>query len=97
MNGPNAAGNYTEFHYKSHHGDYVSSVFVCDCMKYRVLLEQDGPTGALYEAKMMKNTDNPFVDNGQRNTMVDMKGGCLCLLLVRGNRIGVICFQMLWC
>lgn len=26
MNGPNVAGNYTEYHYKSHHGDYVSMV-----------------------------------------------------------------------
>lgn len=24
----------------------------------------------------MKNTDNPFVDNVQRNAMVDMKGEC---------------------
>lgn len=36
--------------------------------------KQDGPTGALYEGKL-KHPDNPFVDSGQRQTMVDMKGG----------------------
>lgn len=43
----------------------------------------------------MKNTDNPFVDSGQRNAMVDMKGGVL--IDVDGVKCDFVnCLQMLW-
>ncbi|XP_065166084.1 sodium channel protein para isoform X6 [Atheta coriaria] len=34
--------------------------------------DYDGPTGAMVEEKF-KHLDNPFIDNGQKQTMVDMK------------------------
>jgi hypothetical protein len=36
-------------------------------------LKQDGPTGQFCESKVNK-LDNPFIDNNQRQTVVDMRG-----------------------
>lgn len=73
-NGPaSATNNFTEFlHKPAHRGDYVSSVST-QHHSFTMYPVQDGPTGQLCEGKL-KHLDNPFIDNSQRQTVVDMKG-----------------------
>lgn len=40
---------------------------------YSLFFQQDGPTSQIFEGKI-KHLDNPFIDNNQRQTVVDMKG-----------------------
>lgn len=78
-NGPAVAtSNFTEFTHKAHRGDYVSTsngigTFPLQQRLSSNFIEQDGPTGALCESKL-KHLDNPFIDSGQKQTIVDMKG-----------------------
>lgn len=74
-NGPTPANNIVEITRISRRGDYVRLNWflytIRDC--YVVFSLQDGPTGTMCEDKP-KQLDNPFIDNGQKQTVVDMKG-----------------------
>lgn len=72
-NGPTAANNIVEFTHKSHRGDYVRLLSNKKHINHAFIIFQDGPTGTMCEEKL-KHLDNPFIDNGQKQTVVDMKG-----------------------
>lgn len=59
-NGPNTQtpNNYADVNHKPHRADY------------------DGPIGTMCDSynKFGKHCDNPFIENGQKQTVVDMKG-----------------------
>lgn len=41
-----------------------------------------------------KHLDNPFIDNGQKQTMVDMKGNCKHNCLLQIKILLCVCVQM---
>lgn len=73
-NAPSITHNYSEFNHKpqSHKGDYVRLARNC-LDHFDSIFLQDGPTGTYCEGKI-KHLDNPFIDNSQKQTVVDMKG-----------------------
>lgn len=66
--------------------------------KLNMILFQDGPMGTMCELKLGKHLDNPFIENGQKQTVVDMKGIYNIFLRYIYERYdNFFNFQMLWC